>query len=198
MTFVVFPCFDVSLCFFLFCYCCFVFCFFFQVTSNLNDCSIGFLWNSLYFLLCRYNTFFNLFQDITEKVVKCICYLPFFSYKLSIIADVPKLLGTFFLLLIISLIPCQTLFGLFLIVFKKVFVMMCYTYFSYFIKKISTGISCSSSFLKHLQPQCIFCKFGCCFFFLNGFQYPFSNPLYFYCFYLYCEVFLLEHVFVGY
>ena len=64
-----------------------------EVTSNLNDCSIGFVRKSSCFL-CRYNTFFNLFWDITEKVVKYICYLLFFCYQLSIIVNVPNLLGS--------------------------------------------------------------------------------------------------------
>ena len=53
-----------------------------EVTSNLNDCSIGFVRKSSCFL-CRYNTFFNLFWDITEKVIKYICYLLFFCYELK-------------------------------------------------------------------------------------------------------------------
>ena len=74
-----------------------------EVKSNLNDCSIEFVRKSCF--LCRYNTFFNLFWDITEKVVKYICYLLFFCYQLSIIVNVPNLLGVFLLMLIISLTP---------------------------------------------------------------------------------------------
>ena len=72
--------------------------------------------------LCRYNTIFNLFWDITERVVKCICYLLFllfFCYHLSIIVDAPKFLGVFLLMLITSLIPTQTLFSLFVLSLRK-------------------------------------------------------------------------------
>ena len=90
-----------------------------KVKSNLNDCSIGFVRKSCF--VCRCNTFFNLFWDIEEKVVKCICYLHFFCYQLSIIVYVPNFLGVFFwLMLIISLIPFQALFSLFLLSSKKV------------------------------------------------------------------------------
>ena len=45
-----------------------------EVKSNLNDFSIGFVRNSSYVLCVGIILFFNLFWDITEKVVKCICY----------------------------------------------------------------------------------------------------------------------------
>ena len=79
-----------------------------EVKSNLNDFSRGFVRNSCF--LCTYNTLFNLFWDITEKVVKHICYLLFFYYQLFIIVDVSNLFLAFLLMLIISLIPTQTSF----------------------------------------------------------------------------------------
>ena len=67
-----------------------------EVKSNLNDCSIG-LGENHHMFLCRYNTFFNLFWDITEKVVKiCLLCAFFFCYQLSVTVNVPNFLGVFF------------------------------------------------------------------------------------------------------
>ena len=46
--------------------------------------------------LHRNNALFSLVWDITEKLVKCICYLIFFYYQLFNIADVRNLLIFFF------------------------------------------------------------------------------------------------------
>ena len=117
-----------------------------EVKSNLNYCSIGFVKKSSR-LLCRYNTFFNLFWDIAEKAVKCICYLFFFHYHLSIIVYVPNLLGVFFVDVDNLFDTCPNLIQFILIFFRKGFIVIYFTQSSYFIKKIPIGLKKVVQFL---------------------------------------------------
>ena len=89
-----------------------------EVKSNFNDCFIGFVRKS-YVFLCRYNTLFNLFGDIAEKLVECIYHLLFLCYQLSIIDYVPNLLGVFFVGVDNLFDTCPNIIQFILIVFLK-------------------------------------------------------------------------------
>ena len=111
-----------------------------EVKSDLNDCSIGFVRKSSYVFCIGIISFSICFGILQKKVVKYICYLFFFCYQLSIIVNVPNFLGVFF-------VDVDNLFDTFpnfiqfiVIVFKKGFVVICFTQSSYFFDKIPIGL----------------------------------------------------------
>ena len=111
-----------------------------EVKSNLNDCSIGFVRKSSY-VFCVGIPFSICFRILQKKWLNVFAILfAFFCYQLSIVVYVPSLLGVF-LIDVDNLFDTCPNFIWFILVFKKGFVVICFTSVPpslarYFIKRI--------------------------------------------------------------
>ena len=150
-----------------------------EVKSNLNDCSIGFVRKSSY-VFCVGIIPFSIYFGILQKKWLNVFAIWFFSVINFPLLFMFLIYWVFFFCFVDNLFDtCLNFIQVILIVFKKGFVVVCFTQSSYFIKRIPVRFKNVVQFLffySIFSPNTFSVNLVL---FFNGFQYSISNPWFF-------------------